>query len=259
MTGHLTSEICSSTWLSPNRVVAQARAKLVIARAKELGWETLKPRLPGGRLQHLDDFCELYRKWASTKEPPLRPLTVQKNVSTLKRIARDLGAPTVEGLIGKITDWRSRQTKAPHSISTDLRCGAAVFTPKAMRFYADSGMTVVNPFAGIHVHQSEIKPFEGYPMESVQELIAAAKDELKGKDDAAYAVFLLALCAGLRAQEAAWVQRSHIRANGIFVESNPEAHVTKNSKSRFVPLPVSVLAELQGTDQDNRLKASGTN
>ena len=238
------------TLQTPNRVVAQARAKLVVARAKELGWETLKPRLPGGRLQHLDDFCELYKKWASTKERPLRPLTVQKNISTLKRIARDLGARTVEGLIGKISNWRSRQTKAQHSISTDLRSGAAVFTPKAMRFYADSGMTVVNPFAGIHVPQSEIKPFEGYPMESVQKLIAAAKDELKGKDDAAYAVFLLALCAGLRAQEAAWVQRTHIRENGILVESDPDAHLTKNSKSRFVPLPASVLAELQGVGGD---------
>jgi integrase len=29
------------------------------------------------------------------------------------------------------------------------------------------------------------------------------------------------------------------------VESDPDAHVTKNTKSRFVPLPASVLAELQ--------------
>jgi integrase len=230
---------------TPNRVTAQGRARLLIARSKELGWENLKPRLPGARLQHLDDFCELYRKWASIRERPLRHLTVQKNISTLKRIARDLGARTVDGLVGRIAEWRSGQSKSQHSISTDLRSGAAVFTPKAMKYYADAGMTVVNPFAGIHVQQSEIKPFEGYPIESVRKLIAAAKDELKGKDDAAYVVFLLALCAGLRAQEAAWVQRAHIRTNGIFVESDPEAHVTKNTKSRFIPLSASLVGELQ--------------
>ena len=173
-----------------------------------------------------------------------------KNISTLKRIARDLEVLTLEGLVGKISEWRNRQTKSPHSVSTDLRSGAAVFTPNAMKFYADAGMTVVNPFAGIHVQQYEIKPFEGYPIESVRALMAAATDELRGKDGPAYAVFLLALCAGLRAQEAAWVKRTHIRPNGIFVESDSEAHVTKNTKSRFVPLPESVVVELRAIGGD---------
>jgi hypothetical protein len=47
----------------------------------------------------------------------------------------------------------------PHSVSTDMRSAADVFTPKAMKFYADTGVTVVNPFSGIHVQQYEIKPF----------------------------------------------------------------------------------------------------
>ena len=56
------------TLQTPNRVAAQGRARLLIARTKERGWEILKPRLPGARLQYLDDFCQLYEKWASTRE-----------------------------------------------------------------------------------------------------------------------------------------------------------------------------------------------
>jgi integrase len=233
------------TLQTPNRATAEAKAKLLIARTKEQGWAVLKPRLPGARLKDLEEFCELYRTWATTKEVPLRRLTAMKSISTLRRIARELGVSSLDQLVGRIPEWRAGQTNSPASVSTDLRSGAAMFTAEAMKYYEAANWTVINPFAGIRAPQPEIKPFEGYPLESIRRLIADAKIELKGKDDPAYAVFLLALCAGLRAQEAAWVQRSHLRPNGVFVESDPEAHVTKNTKSRFVPLPPSVVAELQ--------------
>jgi integrase len=230
---------------TPNQAAAEGKAKLLVARTKEVGWDVLKPRLPGARLKGVEAFGELYRAFALNKEKPLGHHTIIKNIATLRRMAREMEVETVEEMMGKVAGWRSRQTKSPHSVATDLRSAASMFTEDARKYYVEAGWIVVDPFAGMKVPQAEIKPFEGYPLDDVRKLIEAAKKELKAKDEPAYAVFIMALCGGLRAQEAAWVQRTHLRTNGIVVDSDATLHTTKNKKTRFVPLPPSVVAELR--------------
>ncbi len=236
---------------TPNRATAEARAKLLMAQTRDRGWEILKPRLPGARLMKIEDLCALYRLYATTKERPLSPFTIGKNICTFRRLAREMETDSVEAMVGKVKEWRAAAmtTKSPISIATDLRSAACVFTEEAKRYYVESGWAMVDPFDGVKVPQFEIKPFEGYPIHEVQRLIGQAKEALKPVDQPAYAVFIMGLCAGMRAQEAAWAQWSHLRPNGIVVDNDPTMHTTKSRRTRFVPLPPSVIRELCGLDR----------
>jgi hypothetical protein len=116
---------------TPNQAAAEAKAKLLVSRTKEVGWDVLKPRLPGARLKGVEAFGELYRAFALNKEKPLGHHTIIKNIATLRRMAREMEVETVEEMMGKVAGWRSRQTKSPHSVATDLRSAASMFTEDA--------------------------------------------------------------------------------------------------------------------------------
>ena len=120
---------------TPNRATAEARAKLLMAQTRDRCWEILKPRLPGARLMKIEDLCALYRLYATTKERPLFPFTIGKNVCTFRRLAREMETDSVEAMVGKVKEWRATAmaTKSPISIATDLRSAACVFLKLARK------------------------------------------------------------------------------------------------------------------------------
>ena len=231
-----------------NKANAEAKARALLRKSKEIGWEVLKPKLPGRTKATIEDIIEAYSEHAKTGGPKgraLAPRTVRANVGALRRIAADVEAATVADMMGKIDGWK--KAHAANAVTTDvtLRLARSIFAKKALVRYLEKGHAVENPFAGVALANPTIAPFAGFEMARIEKLIAAAKAQLRDADRDAYVIFLLTLCAGLRAQEATWAQKVHLTDSSIIVVSDPATHETKARRPRPVPLAPSIVAELR--------------
>jgi integrase len=173
------------------------------------------------------------------------------------RVARTLNAVTVEDMNGRTSDFlRDPEVAAltESSRSAILRAASSLFRADALLYYRDQGYTVANPFEGAVPPAPEPMPFKGLKIDAIGSLIGAAQKELKPTAPGAYAVFIMALCAGMRAQECAWARWDDLVNDpatpkqkqarfGIYAISNRD-HKTKSGKSRWIPLPQSAIGEL---------------
>jgi integrase len=245
---------------TPNKRAAEVRARKLFERIEEKGWEEIKPKLPGARRLALSVLEGLYREYGENRRRPLRHRTIRDNFARLMRIARVLRATTVEELNGRTSKFLkdpgvARLTES--SRAAIVRAAASIFRSDALLFYQEKGYTTTNPFEGSIPKAPEPTKFQGLPLSKIKGLINDAQAELKPNRPEAYAVFLMAMCAGLRAQEATWALKEHLVYDvensrfGINVTSGAE-HETKSGKSRFVPLPQSAVDELRSLPGKSR-------
>ena len=229
---------------TPNKAAANARAKDLIRNAKDIGWANLKPTLPGARKTAIDRLGELYKDYAF--ERGLRERTVRLNVSSLKRIARDLEVANVEDLNRQFRVWKKRKKIKVVTANGILRSVKSIFKADCLDYYKEEGCNTINPFEKDHPTKApEIRPFQGYPVKDIKKLLSKAKTDLKENEPTSYALFLLALCGGLRQQEALWCKWENLKENGILVESKEGEFETKSGKTRMVYLPPGVVKELK--------------
>ncbi len=79
-----------------NKATATTRAKQIVAKTKDQGWEKIRPILPGARKNSVDEIVTLYEKYAATTGLSAR--TVSLNTTNLRRLDRDLEVQNVEDL-----------------------------------------------------------------------------------------------------------------------------------------------------------------
>ncbi len=229
---------------TPNKAAANARAKDLIQKANEIGWANLKPTLPGAKKTTIERLVGLYREFAQDKG--LRERTVRLNTSSLKRISRDLKVKTIEDLNGQFRVWKKRKKIKAVTANGILRSVKSMFKEDCMDYYKEVGCPTINPFDKDRPTKApEIKPFQGYPIKDIKILLTKAQKNLKANEPTAYALFLLALCGGLRQQEALWCKWENLTGNGILVESKEGEFETKSGKTRIVYLPDGVVKELK--------------
>ena len=227
-----------------NKAAASTRAKQIVAAADEKGWEKIRPVLPGAKKNSIEDILKLYREYATAAD--LSPRTVDLNICNLRRIGRDLETGQVELL--DFNSWKRKNAKKKTStVNAIHRSAASIFTPAACAFYKENGRYVENPFTGTKRSKARTEPFQGYPRKFIQSLVESAQTELRDapeKNLPAYRLFILALFAGMRQQEAIFAEWSDLTDDGIMVKST-DLHRTKSRRTRFVPLSPSIIADLK--------------
>ena len=103
------------------------------------------------------------------------------------------------------------------------------------------------------------------PCPTVMEKILKDAGRVRDEEPGVYVAFMLALCAGLRAGEAAWlewrnfseVQNEHGKGWVIVVQSSHQ-HVTKSKKSRRVPVHKAIVEELYRVNGKSRYVIPGS-
>jgi integrase len=90
----------------------------------------------------------------------------------------------------------------------------------------------------------EREPFEAPSIEQIGTLVRQAEGELRLEDSNCYLLFLLALGAGLRVQEATHVKWMDITQDGIRVRSDKD-HTTKTKRGRRVRVGPGLLSKLE--------------
>ena len=231
---------------TPNKAAAEQRAKAILTRLREEGWDQLKPKLPGNSKIKIEDIVSLYTTFNGQHYRPLSHATLQTNKNSLTRVCTLIEATFVEEVSDKVAFLKSHRDFRALSSSTQsslIRKAASVFSKEALVYYHKKGLMVENPFINYKLQSNDPEPFTPISKGSVNTLVESAKTELSDSDPGVYALFLLTLTAGLRAQEAAWLKKIHICDNGVKVLSDAD-HKTKSRKHRFVPLPNVIIVEL---------------
>lgn len=239
---HNGKQIVKST-SKANKAAALTRAKQIVAATEDKGWEVIRPQLPNARKTKVEELMKLYRDYARLNELGRR--TVDLNVATVKRLAREIEVEHVEDLAGKFCHWKGTNPDVKDTTTNAiLRAARSVFKADCLEFYARQGVRVGDPFKGEKRVKVQVEPFKGYPRKKVDQLVKAARLDLMKNDAPAYRLFVLSLYAGTRQQEALWAKWDDLGERGIMV-TNTEDHRTKAGKARFVPLSAEVVAELE--------------
>jgi integrase len=203
----------------------------------------------------IPEICELYERWMNSALPGEKrpsPETARNYGRRLTQLTERLKAPTVSVLRAKMKGLK-REMLGPRMTEGNfvalLRGAAGLFWPKPMRFYREQGVRFDTPFPFLPT-VPEREPFEAPSIEQIKTLIYQAETELRPKDTNCYLLFLLALGAGLRVQEATHVKWMDITQDGIRVRSDND-HTTKTKKGRRVRVGPELLSRFEEYRQNH--------
>ena len=202
----------------------------------------------------LNDVIKLYESFCEESDKAPSPATAKKYIQQLRGWVKVLGVKTVSELEQEIKDHSLKKENARRKklelrplnkggYASSLRGAAAVFSTEAVKYYKRRGFYVENPLAG-EVPKGDFEKFIVPPggLDFITELFQAAEKEISAHQQM-YPIFLLALGAGLRAQEATHASWKHVNENGVYVR-NDDVHRTKSNEPRIVPAGPSLKERL---------------
>ena len=217
-------------------------------RLEKEGWHVINSRL--SRLPAsptIDEFCEFYAATTTSFERTPRKISITTYCRCLRQIAalagakhvRDLSVESIEQARDSYRAKARKQNRADSGIQNTLakilRNAAACFSVEARAIMQRRGFTTDNPFAGIKRTQ-DIQPVKVLPLAVMERIYKEAhllrdgdprapkiKTRRKGTSwrindwrishPDAYAALLLAISAGLRANEADKARWSWLKLN----------------------------------------------
>lgn len=165
---------------SSDKKQAAEDALRLFRRLEVEGWTAVtnrQARLPASPT--IEQFCEQYRKAATSMERAPRPVTINLYCRCLRLICRFAGVKELRQLTRDAIEHgrdayraearkNKRQDSAiQNTVSKVLRNAAACFSREARGILARNGVTVANPFADIRLTQ-EIQPVFSLPETIVQ-------------------------------------------------------------------------------------------
>jgi integrase len=195
----------------------------------------------------IEEITLLYDKWIAAATPGQerpQPQTVKTNKNRLRQLARLVKAETVSELRASMNGltW-DKIVKTEANFVSLLRSAAGPFWLKVMNYYKTQGIDFETPFPTLPKVLKR-RFFDAPSVEQILRLKALADKELKPNDVYCYLLFLLALGAGLRLQEAAHVRWEDITPNRIQVR-NDSVHRTKTNEDRKIKLGAGLLAMIE--------------
>lgn len=258
-------------------------------RLEKEGWQVINSRLSRWPASPtIDEFCSFYREATASMERAPRNVSITTYCRCLRQIAKLAGAKRIRELNGEAIE-RARdayRAKARETGRTDsgiqntlakmLRNAAACFSVEARAVMQRKGFVADNPFAGIRRTQ-EIQPVSPLPRAVVDRIYKEAhllrdgdpkavavklKQRKAGRapidfrtpHPAAYAALLLAIGAGLRANEidkARWSWLMLNESGDCFVEIGAESDfMPKGGSLRRVKIQQSVYDALTALRTD---------
>ena len=195
----------------------------------------------------IEEVAILYDHWIATATPGQtrpQPQTAKANKCRLRQLARLVKAETVSELRTSMNALTPDKIGvSPENFVSLLRSAAGPFWPKVLKHYKSQGVEFETPFPTLPKVLKR-RYFEAPSVEQILKLKALADKELKPDDVYCYLLFLLALGAGLRLQEAAHVKWEDITSNGICVR-NDSVHRTKTNEGRRIKLGARLLAIIE--------------
>lgn len=190
------------------------------------------------------EICELYDRYMASPTPGdsrPQPETAKTNKNRLRQLARLLKVETVSELRAKMPGLTHETLRtSPANFVSLLRSAAGPFWPKVLREYKKDGVEFETPFPTLPKVLKRPR-FRAPSLDLIIKLKASADEELLTHDSNCYLLFLMALGAGLRLQEATHVRWEDVLPNGIYVR-NDWVHKTKSDKDRDIPLEPEFLS-----------------
>jgi integrase len=269
-----------------NRAVAAVQALEIFRFLKANGWEaTLAKFKPEGNIKlqtTIGDYLDAVRNLNK-----LRPRTFLNYQSALRILTADaLGVKEEKGVskydyrskgeqnghnlwvakidghrldeltVEVINAWkRNRIARAGNSptaiasakrtVSSYIRCARSLFSSDIRKEIKTLTLPAVLPFAGVELESAGSSKYVSKI--NAQELIAAARKELKATEPEAYKAFLLGLFAGLRKAEIDLLEWRMLDydANLIRLEQTEWLHLKTNDSAAEITIDQEVLAELR--------------
>jgi integrase len=195
----------------------------------------------------IEEIALLYDEWIASATPGQtrpQPQTAKTNKNRMRQLARLVKAETVSELRTSMNGLTPDKIGvSPENFVSLLRSAAGPFWPKVLKHYKSQGVEFDTPFPTLP-RVLKRRFFEAPSIEQILRLKALADKELKPNDVYSYLLFLLALGAGLRLQEAAHVKWEDITSNGICVR-NDSVHRTKTNEGRRIKLGAGLLAMIE--------------
>jgi integrase len=133
-----------------------------------------------------DEFGKLYQDVVAGAEAPPSVQTRARYIKSIKQIATALRISRVRALTPEkikqfIADYQAEGSEACRSatsvkisLNSILRNSAALFSKVALAGYADRGLKIVNPFAGLKLRRVEIRGFTPLRPEVLQTIWSSA-------------------------------------------------------------------------------------
>jgi hypothetical protein len=256
-------------------------------RLEAEGWGIIDQRmarLPASPT--VEEFCALYRSATISMQRQPRGITIQTYCRSLKQLCRLAGVRRIRELSGD-TIGRARDAyrvaarkagrddrRAENTMAKILRNAAACFSIEARQIMKRKGLTVEYPFIGIRRPQ-KLEPVVVLPVQTLGRIYNEVPLLRDGDPDAisakhakkvkrsvdwrcpqpeAYAVVMLAIAAGLRANEidkARWTWLNKDGAGNCSVRIGPEADfIPKGGTARTVMIQPEVYEAIMATRTD---------
>lgn len=231
---------------TPNKTLANHRAKTIIAALEDQAWESVAPTLPSSKQSGvaIEDLIEIYKAFAEQKE--LRTETAQDNVRYLQKFAAETNAEYVHQLsVEKFLQTPYMKKLKSQSRASAMRKIMSIFSKDACEHYRSNGLFVQAPESRRSFWRAKpVEPFIAPERKSIIDLIQTADKELLPTSSSMWLLFTLAIQAGLRRNEAIYLRWVDVRADGVIIRSD-ETHQTKSGRTRFVPVSEAVLERIE--------------
>ena len=158
--------------------------------------------------------------------------------------------------------------KASGLANCTYRKARSIFGRRAINDGVFEGLTLplesLRGFCSCSFYQQHKKVYEAPPADILEKIMRDAS-RVRDEEPGVYIAFMLALCAGVRAGEAAWlewrnfseVQNKHGKEWIIIVQSSHQ-HVTKSKNSRRVPVQKAIVEELYRVNGKSRYVIPGS-
>lgn len=158
--------------------------------------------------------------------------------------------------------------KAAGSANKLYRQSRSIFGRRTINDGVFEGLTLplesLRGFCSCNFYEQHEKVYEAPPADILEKIMRDAS-RVRDEEPGVYVAFMLALCTGVRAGEAAWLEwrnfsevQTERGKEWIIVVQSSHQHVTKSKKSRRVPVHKAIVKELYRINGKSRYVIPGS-